>query len=195
MAELTLDKNKTAVIIANFYGGGLDNAPHARDRKVVENVVSLQAAARREGLLILYTATVFREGYPEISPRSLEFGPRKASGEPVVSDPLSRIHPDIAPRPGEPVVEKNRMNGFFRTDMDMILGANGIQTLALMGFTTSGVILSTVRYAADADYGLVVVEDCCADLEPDVHAFLMERIFPQQATVTSAEAVIKAITR
>ena len=42
------------------------------------------------------------------------------------------------------------MNAFFGTDLDKILRAQGIDTLILMGHATSGVILSPVRYAADA---------------------------------------------
>jgi len=63
------------------------------------------------------------------------------------------------------------------------------------GHATSGVILSTVRYAADADYRLVVVEDGGADRDAEVHMFLMQRLFPRQATVVSAEAVIQALAR
>jgi len=50
-----------------------------------------------------------------------------------------------------------------------------------------------VRYAADADYRLVVVEDCCADQDAEVHNFLTRRIFPRQAEVVSAEEVIQAL--
>jgi hypothetical protein len=52
-----------------------------------------------------------------------------------------------------------------------------------------------VRYAADADYRLVVVvEDGCADRDAEVHTVLMQRLFPCQATVVSAEAVIQAFS-
>ena len=60
----------------------------------------------------------------------------------------------------------------------MILRAQGRDTLVLMGHATSGVILSTVRYAADADFRLIVVEDGCADRDEEVHALLMEKVFP-----------------
>ena len=52
-----------------------------------------------------------------------------------------------------------------------------------MGHATSGVILSTVRLAADLDYNLIVVEDGCADRDPEVHQLLMEKVFPRQGTV------------
>ena len=71
--------------------------------------------------------------------------------------------------------------------------ANDIHTLVLLGYSTSGVILSMVKYGSDADYELVVVEDGCADPEPDVHNFLVESLFPRQATVTTSGAVITAI--
>jgi isochorismate hydrolase len=56
-------------------------------------------------------------------------------------------------------------------------------------------MLSTVRYAADADDRLVVVEDGGADRDAEVHMFLMQRLFPRQATVVSAEAVLQAFAR
>jgi nicotinamidase-related amidase len=93
------------------------------------------------------------------------------------------------------VVVKHRVNAFFGTDLEMMLRAHDIDTLVLLGHATSGVILSTVRYAADADYRLVVVEDGCADRDAEIHTFLMQRLFPRQATVVSAEDVIQALAR
>ena len=75
----------------------------------------------------------------------------------------------------------------------MMLRAQGRDTLILMGHATSGVILSTVRYAADADYRLIVVEDGCADRDPQVHDLLMEKVFPRQATVATAQDVVRAL--
>ena len=93
----------------------------------------------------------------------------------------------------EPIITKHRVNAFYGTDLDMMLRAQGRDTLILMGHATSGVILSTVRYAADADYRLIVVEDGCADRDPQVHDLLMEKIFPRQATVAVAQDVVRAL--
>jgi nicotinamidase-related amidase len=71
----------------------------------------------------------------------------------------------------------------------MILRASGIETLLLAGIVTSGVVLSTVRHAADADYRLVVVEDCCADRDAEVHRVLMEKVFARWTTVAKAADV------
>lgn len=110
-----------------------------------------------------------------------------------MSDPIRLIHASVKPTEGEVVVGKHRVNALYGTDLDMILRANNIETLIILGYATSGVVLSTVRYAADADYRLIVVEDCCSDQQADVHDFLTQRIFPRQADVVASENVIKAL--
>ena len=55
--------------------------------------------------------------------------------------------------------------------------------LVLLGIATSGVVLSTVWCAADADYALIVLEDCYADTDEEVHPILMHKVFPRQGTV------------
>ena len=193
MADITLDKSKTALLIADFYADMMSTIPHAVERKVVEKTQALQKAAREAGILICYSATVFRPGYPEISDRNKTFSQRKASGQPAVSDPLQVIHADVKPIEGEVVVGKHRVNALFGTDLDMTLKANDIHNLILLGYATSGVVLSTTRYAADLDYRLYIVEDCCADQDAEVHDFLTQRIFPRQADVVQSEDVIRAL--
>ncbi len=193
MADITLDKSKTALLIADFYADMMSTIPHAVERQVVEKTQALQKAARDAGILICYSATVFRPGYPEISDRNRTFSQRKASGQPAVSDPLQVIHADVKTSEGEVVVGKHRVNALFGTDLDMTLKANDIHNLILLGYATSGVVLSTTRYAADLDYRLYIVEDCCADQDAEVHDFLTQRIFPRQADVVQSEDVIKAL--
>jgi nicotinamidase-related amidase len=100
----------------------------------------------------------------------------------------------VLPRADEVVIGKHRVNALYGTALDLILRANTIDTLMILGYATSGVVLSTVRYAADLDYRLVVIEDCCADQDPDVHDFLTQRIFPRQAEVVMSGEVIAALT-
>jgi nicotinamidase-related amidase len=193
MAELSFDRPHTALLIADFYAEMMNTLPHAMERRVIEKTQSLQRAARDAGILVCYCATVFRPGYLEISDRNKTFSERKRSGQPAVSDPMQLIHSAITPIEGEVVLGKHRVNALYGTDLDMILRANTIETLILLGYATSGVVLSTVRYAADLDYRLVVVEDCCSDSDPEVHDFLAQRIFPRQTEVTTSQQVIQAL--
>jgi nicotinamidase-related amidase len=193
MDTLSLDRQYTALLIADFYAAILSTLPHATDRQVVEKTQRLQRAARDAGLFICYCATVFRPGYVEISERNKSFRERKHSGQPPISDPVQLIHPAVLPIPGEVVVGKHRVNALYGTALDLILRANGIDTLLILGYATSGVVLSTVRYAADLDYRLLVVEECCADQDPAVHDFLTQRIFPRQAEVVTVVEVMQAL--
>jgi nicotinamidase-related amidase len=193
MPEVTLEQSTTALLIADFYADMMASLPHAVDRGVVEKTQGLQQAARSAGLLVCYSATVFRPGYVEISDRNKTFSQRKASGAPAVSDPLQVIHAGVAPIEGEVVVGKHRVNALYGTDLDMTLRANNIQTIILLGYATSGVVLSTTRFAADADYRIIIVEDCCSDSDPEVHDFLTQRIFPRQADVVQSADVIAAL--
>ncbi len=193
MADVTLNKSTTALLIADFYADMMSAIPHAVERSVVEKTQALQQAARAAGIMVCYSATVFRPGYPEISDRNKTFSQRKASGQPAVADPMQIIHASVAPIEGEVVAGKHRVNALYGTDLDMSLRANNIETLIILGYATSGVVLSTTRYAADADYRLFIVEDCCSDQDPEVHDFLTQRIFPRQADVVTSEEIIQAL--
>ena len=107
--------------------------------------------------------------------------------------PETEIHPAITPQPGELVLTKRRVGPFSTTNLDEVLKQQGIETLVLMGISTSGCVLSTVRWAADIDYRIIVLADCCADRDEEVHRVLTEKIFPRQATVVTAEEFHKAL--
>ena len=194
MISLSLDRQHTALLIADFYAAIMGTIPHAVDRQVIERTQRLQRVARDADLFVCYCATVFRSGYVEISDRNKTFRERKHSGQPAISDPVQLIHPAVLPAVGEVVVGKHRVNALYGTALDLILRANNIDTLIILGYATSGVVLSTTRYAADLDYRLLVVEDCCADQDPEVHNFLTQHIFPRQAEVVTAVEVIQALT-
>ena len=121
MAEFTINRETTALLIADFYAEAMGNLPHAVERGVVVRTVALQEAAREAGLMVCYCATVFRPGYPEISDRNKTFSARKSSGQPAVFDPVSLILPDVRPRDDEVVVGKHRVNALFGTGLDVAL--------------------------------------------------------------------------
>ena len=84
-------------------------------------------------------------------------------------------------------VTKRRVSAFAGSDLDVILRAGGITHLVLAGIATSGVVLSTLRQAADLDYQLTVLSDGCLDADAEVHRVLTEKIFPRQAGVVTIE--------
>lgn len=190
-APLTLDPHKSALLIMDFQQSVVAN--FAQDESLLPRAAGVLRAARDAGLRVIHVGVGFRPGYPEANPNNLRFGAIRGSGRFLLDDPGTQIHPAVAPREGEVLVTKHRVNAFFGTDLDIILRANGIDTLVLAGIATSGVVLSTLRHAADADYRCLVIADCCADPDPEVHACLTKKVFPRQATVISAEDLLKTL--
>lgn len=74
------------------------------------------------------------------------------------------------PLPGELIVTKHRSSAFTRTNLDLLLRANGIQTVVLIGEQTPGCVEATYRDAAYHDYYNVLVEDCVAGRDRGLHA-------------------------
>ncbi len=156
---------------------------------VIDRTASVIEAARRSGATVIYVVLGFRPGYPEVSPNNAIFSMLSGSGR-FQGPPGADIPPAIAPKPGDVIVVKHRVSAFHGTDLDMILRAKGIDTLLLTGIATSGIVLSTVCHAADADYKSVIVGDCCGDREDEIHRLLLDKVLVRRATVmTAAEAV------
>jgi len=146
-------------------------------------------AARGAGLLIIYVTVGFRPGAPEISQRNKIF---KEVATRIGGLP-NEVHPDVAPAPGDVVVTKRRVSAFTGSDLEVVLRAQGIDHLVLTGIATSGVVLSTLRQAADLDYRLTVLADCCGENDPEVHRVLLEKVFPRQATVTTSDLFLREV--
>ena len=190
---LHLDPQRTAVLCMDFQAGIVQNFAGADANGLLERTAAVLEAARNAGAKVGYVKVGFRPGYPEVSPNNRSFSAIRSSGRFEGDAPGTEIHPRLAPHAGEFVVTKHRVGAFHGTDLDMILRANGIDTLVLAGISTSGVVLSTVRHAADADYRIVVVADCCSDPDAETHRVLTEKVFPRQARVTGSGEVIAAL--
>jgi nicotinamidase-related amidase len=189
---LALDPKTTALLVMDMQSGILDRVAD-RKEALLAQTSKLLDAARKASIRVIYVVVGFRPGYPEVSPRNAAFAPIRASGQFAAGSAATEIHPALAPRADEVVVMKHRVSAFAGTDLDMILRANGIETLVLAGVSTSGVVTSTVRHAADADYRLVIVEDGCADPDAEVHRVLLEKVLARQATVVKVADVATAL--
>ncbi len=163
---VTLDPNHTALLIMDY------------QNRVVSSVVSDPPGVTHRAAQVLQTAR--RAGIPIIYVKHVRPGT-----DPTLPD--SQIHPDVTPAPGDQIITKSKPGAFSTTGLDVGLREKGVDTLVLLGTFTSGCVLSTVRWAADINYKLVVVGDACADRNAEVHHFLVDKIFPWQCTVVTAQ--------
>jgi len=190
-------EQKTALLVMDIQRGvveryaGVHEALLQRLRRTIET-------ARAMGVPVVFVRVAFRLGYPEVSPRNRSFAALTSQtgtsfGE---DDEATQIHPDLEPRTVDPVVVKKRVSAFAGSDLEVLLRSLGTTHLVLTGIATSGVVLSTLREAADRDYELTVLSDACADADEEVHRVLTEKVFPRQAEVLSvADWISRSPTR
>ncbi|TDX01434.1 cysteine hydrolase family protein [Dinghuibacter silviterrae] len=175
---------KTALLVMDMQSAFLSRFPDMAS--VTKSVATAIAHARAKDIPVIYVVVGFRDGAPEISPNNKGFMAAKPMVNGVTFEQFTAIDASVAPAAGEITVVKRRVCAFTGSDLEVVLRAYGVGHLVLTGIATSGVVLSTVREAADKDYVLTVLSDGCADGDADVHQLLMTKVFPRQAEVMTA---------
>jgi nicotinamidase-related amidase len=179
---VTLDPRATALLVMDYQTGVVANLPSAPD--YIARTAGAIATVREHGAHVGYVRVAFTdEDVRNVPAENLIFSRLLESRRFDDGDPVTAVHPDLAPEPDDIVVRKVRVGAFSTTDLDTRLRERGVTTLVLAGIATSGVVLSTVRDGADRDYRLYVLEDCCADQDPQVHDVLLHKVFPRQAQI------------
>ena len=190
-----LDPAATALVVIDMQRDFLE--PGGFGESLGNDVSLLQAAvapcrdvldrARRLGMLVVHTREGHRPDLSDAPPAKLERGsPTLRIG---AAGPLGRIlirgergHdivPDLAPRAGEPVVDKPGKGAFFATDLHELLRYRNIDTLVICGVTTEVCVHTTVREANDRGYRCIVPGDCCASYFPEFHVVGLRMIKAQ----------------
>ena len=174
----------TALMVMDMQLSILETATNADDVPAfIDKVADAIKVARAEGIPVIYVVLGFRDGLPDISEHNKMLQWHKTNLADADMSDWSAIHPGAAPLAGDVVVTKRRVSAFTGSDLDVVLRSMDIRHLVLTGIATSGIVLSTLREAADKDFQLTVLSDCCYDRDPEVHRVLTEKVFPRQAAV------------
>lgn len=187
----------TALILLDLQHGILGMMGSSEKSEALLDLASTALAAARakpEEYLIVHVGVRFRPGHPEIAPHSPQgFVGAKANNRLVEGTEPANHPAKVAPQAGEVTVSKRRVGAFTTTDLDLILRSNGVRKVVLGGIATSGAVLSTVREAADRDYGIVVLRDLCADHDEEVHRVLLDKVFSKQGEVITTEQFVASL--
>jgi nicotinamidase-related amidase len=177
-----IDPRRAALLLMDFQAGIVDSLPDA-DALIARTTVA-RHQADRAAVLVVYIRVAFTpQARAATSERNKSFAALTATDRLTDGAPDAEIDDRLRPAPHDLVVTKTRVGAFSTTDLAAQLATRGIDTLILAGIATSGVVLSTVRDAADRDYRLFVLADCCADRDPDVHTMLVDKLFVRQADI------------
>jgi nicotinamidase-related amidase len=173
------DQDRSALLVMDVQPGIIDRVPDPAG--YLARVTDAVRAARGHAVAVIHVVVGFRKGLPEVSARNLVFSGLKQQPPAMLVDP----RPLITPEGSDVVVTKRRVSAFTGSDLEVVLRGGDIDHLVLCGIATSGVVLSTLREAADKDSRLTVLADLCADMDAEVHAVLTGKVFPRQARVMS----------
>jgi nicotinamidase-related amidase len=189
-------------------GGFIDRLklPTAGTHAIIPTVRKVLEAMRAGGFHIIHT----REGH---RPDGGDLQPNKAwraarAGVNICANPgpcgmaLTRgepgwqIVPELTPLAGEPIIDKPGKGAFHATDLDTILQQRGIRNLVFTGVTTDVCVHTTLREANDRGYECLLLEDCCAAINPASHAMSVWqlRVGAIFGTVTTSDKLIAGIS-
>lgn len=211
-SPVTLDWAQTALLVIdmqkdflypNGFGAFLGNDVTLLQRTIVP-IQQVLAAARQRKLLIIHT----REGHlPDLSDCPPAKRDRWAPGTRIGDrGPMGRIlirgeagHAiidELAPLPGETVIDKPGKSSFYATDLEAILRSHSICNLLVTGVTTDVCCSATVIGANDRGFNAIVLADCVSSYSPARHAATLETIKAQGGIfgwVTESRHVLAAL--
>ncbi len=180
MPTPTIVPSQTALLVMHYQTDIMGLFPSVAPT-LLSNTRTLCDAARAKGIRIYFAKFHFSPGYPEVSLLNKNGQGVKQLGL-FVHD---RISPELGQQDDEPLVIAHRASVFYGTDLQVRLSAQGINTLIMVGVASTGVMLSSIAHASDADFRLFTVKDCCYDPDQVVHDHLFATAFESRTTVLS----------
>jgi nicotinamidase-related amidase len=157
--------------------------------QVLPNLRRLLAGCRQRGLPVLFTRLV---GHPENGGGVAAQAVVTGFWTPAAS-PESDFLPDLAPQPGETVLDKTAVSAFAGRDLHDRLSDLGVRHLLVAGVLANGAVELTARAAADLGYNVVVVADACAAETWALHTFIMTTVVGGLIRARTVEAVLEMV--
>ncbi|MEN8446181.1 MAG: cysteine hydrolase [Cyanobacteria bacterium J06555_13] len=174
----------------------------SQTQQPIEPLKRLLTALRKTPITIIHTREGHRWDLSDCPPHKLarskrqqaEIGSYGSMGRLLTRGSKSHdFVDDLQPASGEIVLDKPGKGAFVATDLDLILRSHGIRKLLLTGVTTECCVHTTLRTANDLGYECVLLEDCCASLNPEFHRISIEMTQTIFGWVSSSTELIKAI--
>lgn len=185
---------RPAILVVDFCCGFTDpSCPLGSEASAeIERARRVLNAARRNDVLIVFTTIA----YDDTARRTTTWLRKVPSlGELAVGSPQVEIDPRLGARPGEPVLAKTGASAFFGTSLTSLLVAAGIDSVIVMGATTSGCVRASVVDSVQHGFATFVVPDCCVDRAAAPHEANLFDMTAKYADDLTAEEVVGHLER
>ncbi len=172
MADTVINRNKTAVIVLDYQVGSLGYFPEEISNGLLARANQINAAARQKGIPVIFIRLQKADRTPD-----------------------TELHPQLVRNADELVLTKKKSAPFSTTDLNTRMKKRGIDTLVILGVYTGGCVLSTVKWAAEMDYQMFVISDCCAERDEEVQRVLMTKVLTHKTTVLTAKEFLELLAK
>ena len=198
----SIDPKTSALVIQDLQndviieGGAFadSGAPaHATSQNVVANVKRLAEACRAAGVPVIHIWYIVEAGAPGLKQNAPLFEGVKGANALVRGTWGAAPADGLEPQPGDHVVEKMRMNGFYETRLDILLRGLGVENLIISGAWTNMSIEHTARHAADAGYRAIVASDGTSTVDNDWQHAALNYAMQNVAVVETCAGIAAAL--